>query len=167
MLNKTSHYEGENIFWYWYKVYVRKSRQTSKLFNFLEFVFIDLMTKYFTSPKRIFTLMIATISFFCFLFCLTGTIKEVPDFSQISKSLELTYLWKGLKFAPLSLNNWETFFSHLGKTLYFSAITFSTIGYGDYQPIGFGTMLLAAIEGIVGVLLMSTFLVTLTRKVLR
>jgi hypothetical protein len=50
--------------------------------------------------------------------------------------------------------------------LYFSTITFSTIGYGDLHPIGWAR-LLAGIEGLLGVAIMAVFIVTLSRKFIR
>lgn len=183
MLHKVSAYNGEDLFYYWYKIYERENyRKDCKekykkrtclnkfkgilkyIFQFIEYwfikrLFLDKITGYFTKPKRVFWAIPSTISFFTFLYCLPWcSIKNVP-----TKEV----LWNDLTLAFKSFDNVWLFFEHLGKTLYFSAITFSTIGYGDYHPVGFWTMLLAAIEGIIGVLLMSTFLVTLTRKVLR
>ncbi len=56
--------------------------------------------------------------------------------------------------------------SLLGKAIYYSAITFLTIGYGDYYPLG-ASQWLAGIEGFIGLFLMSYFTVAFVRKVLR
>ena len=56
--------------------------------------------------------------------------------------------------------------SQLESAFYHSAVTFLTIGYGDYFPTGFFRML-SAIEGWVGVFLMSYFTVAFVRKILR
>lgn len=50
--------------------------------------------------------------------------------------------------------------------LYFSAITFFTVGYGDCSPLGL-FKIIAPIEGFVGVFLMSYFTVAFVRKILR
>ena len=52
------------------------------------------------------------------------------------------------------------------KSIYHSAITFLTIGYGDYYPSGW-IRWLSGIEGFVGLFLMSYFTVAFVRKVLR
>jgi Ion channel len=50
--------------------------------------------------------------------------------------------------------------------IYFSSITFSTIGYGDWHPLGFARAL-AASEGLLGVVLVAAFTVVLTRRIIR
>lgn len=54
----------------------------------------------------------------------------------------------------------------VAKSFYFSAITFLTVGYGDFYPVGI-MRLFASIEGYVGVFLMGYFSVAFVRKVLR
>jgi hypothetical protein len=49
------------------------------------------------------------------------------------------------------------------EAIYYSGVTFATIGYGDITPVGLAR-LLAVLEGLAGVTLMSAFLVALTRK---
>jgi len=56
--------------------------------------------------------------------------------------------------------------AYFGKALYFSAITFATIGYGDFSPVDSFARFLAATEGIWGVITISIFVVTLAKKVL-
>ena len=57
-------------------------------------------------------------------------------------------------------------FDKILGNLYFSAITFFTVGYGDCSPLGF-FKILAPIEGFIGVFLMSYFTVAFVRKILR
>lgn len=52
------------------------------------------------------------------------------------------------------------------KSFYHSAITFLTIGYGDYYPSG-SIRWLSSLEGFVGLFLMSYFTVAFVRKILR
>lgn len=49
------------------------------------------------------------------------------------------------------------------NSLYFSAITMTTVGYGDIEPVGYARIW-AAIEGVLGVFLGGAFLIALTRK---
>lgn len=52
------------------------------------------------------------------------------------------------------------------EALYFSAVTFATVGYGDYLPLGW-IRLIAVFESMAGIFLMPLFLVALTRRYLR
>ncbi|MGB3086762.1 MAG: potassium channel family protein [Phycisphaerae bacterium] len=54
----------------------------------------------------------------------------------------------------------------LGESLYFSVVTFTTLGYGDFQPKP-NYRLLAGAEAALGAGLMATFIVCLTRKYMR
>lgn len=54
----------------------------------------------------------------------------------------------------------------LYNCFYFSVMTFTTVGYGDYSPKG-GFKLCAMIEGVLGWLTMALFLVTLGNVWLR
>lgn len=56
--------------------------------------------------------------------------------------------------------------SIVGRSFYHSAITFLTIGYGDFYPYG-AIRWVSGIEGFVGLFLMSYFTVAFVRKVLR
>jgi len=59
------------------------------------------------------------------------------------------------------------FFTTILEGIYFSAVTFLTIGFGDMTPATGFTSFLAAFEGFVGVFLMSYFTVAFVRKILR
>lgn len=53
------------------------------------------------------------------------------------------------------------------SSIYFSIVTFTTLGYGDMQPIGWGTQLLASIEAFVGAFLVALFVFSLGKQVSR
>lgn len=48
-------------------------------------------------------------------------------------------------------------------SLYFSFVTFTTLGYGDYSPIGFARVI-ATFQAVAGLILTSLFMVSLFRK---
>ncbi len=52
------------------------------------------------------------------------------------------------------------------NAIYFSAITFATVGYGDWYPVHWAR-LAAAFEGLSGIFIMSVFTVSFARKIIR
>ena len=54
----------------------------------------------------------------------------------------------------------------LCNAIYFSAITFATVGYGDWYPLHWAR-LAAALEGLSGIFIMSVFTVSFARKIIR
>jgi hypothetical protein len=74
----------------------------------------------------------------------------------------LLYLIPG---ALSCLNGEIPLYERLFQALYFSAVTITSVGYGDIQPCGFAKVI-AAVEGFVGLLIGGAFCVALTRKYL-
>ncbi|MBU2704802.1 pentapeptide repeat-containing protein [Zooshikella marina] len=66
--------------------------------------------------------------------------------------------------------NWEHSFLEnlygLTDCLYFSVVTFTTLGYGDFTPVGL-TRLVAAVEAFTGSFTMALFVVVFVNKILR
>jgi hypothetical protein len=63
---------------------------------------------------------------------------------------------------PMTIRNYGDAFN----PLYFSVITFTTIGYGDYAPLGC-LRWAAGFEGLLGLFLMAIFTVSFARKIIR
>jgi tetratricopeptide (TPR) repeat protein len=64
------------------------------------------------------------------------------------------------------LENSQIFQPSIAKSLYFSVITFSTVGYGDITPVGFNK-LVVMLEALCGMFMISLFIIGLSRKYLR
>lgn len=108
-------------------------------------IVFDKMGLYATSPLRVLFSMIVIYV----LFSLTYTLLPYFDLGSIVNSVGAT---DGLNF--------------LQTSFYHSAITFLTIGYGDYYPTGI-TRGISIVEGWTGLFLMSYFTVAFVRKILR
>lgn len=112
-------------------------------FGFKWLIF-DKMGKYATNPFRVIISVMIIYSIYSILYFILPLIS--------SSSLESSYALKDAH--------------SLSVAFYYSAVTFFTIGFGDYYPMGY-LRVLAAAEGFTGVFLMSYFTVAFVRKILR
>ncbi len=62
--------------------------------------------------------------------------------------------------------NWTTNVGHFLNSLYYSVVTFTTLGYGDITPVG-GSRLVAAIEAFTGSFTLALFVVVFVKKMTR
>ncbi len=116
-------------------------------YYFQKYVF-DFIGHYATAPLRV--LLNMFIAFTCFSILYFVVSEFFPWFGTVATTL------------PSELNHIHEF----GNSFYFSAITFLTVGYGDYFAEGY-LKPFAALEGFTGVFLMSYFTVAFVRKILR
>lgn len=135
-------YANEDLTFVEYMRY--KSKKTSNPFKKIGHFLINIIGKYGTSPFRVFFTMVSIVMLFGLLF------SDMIAFTQIATKYELSQNFNGSV-----------------QGLYFSLITFLTIGYGDISPLNNITALLAGIEGFLGLFLMSYFTVAIVRKTLR
>ena len=78
-------------------------------------------------------------------------------YTAVSIYLLIGYTWAALYcawdvFYPGSIQLGSHAADHQSQLLYFSLVTLSTIGYGDVVPLSGETRMLAALEGVTGVL---------------
>ena len=154
---KNGQYNDEDYAYVHYKRYELASRkqsaiQNAKLPKFmihfsysLKSLIFDKMGLFATSPNRVFLSMIVAIAGFASIYMLF----EFLELGHLINSVDAT--------DQLDV---------VDKSLYHSSITFFTIGYGDYYPTSWNR-LVSAIEGWVGVFMMSYFTVAFVRKILR
>ena len=117
----------------------------SEISYFFRWLVFDKAGLFATAPLRVFISMIVVLTFFSLLYAILPFFVDAAILPSVEHTGEL---------------------SRLGTAFYHSAITFFTIGYGDYFPSGHITWL-SAIEGWAGVFLMSYFTVAFVRKILR
>lgn len=122
--------------------YSRIWKLPSYAFQWLVF---DKVGLYATNPLRVITSMLFGYIFFSILYIILPFFMDAKIVSSLGD--------------PDKLGIFAVSFYH-------SAITFFTIGYGDYYPSGFFRWL-SSLEGFVGLFLMSYFTVAFVRKILR
>jgi len=138
------------------KDFLEKSKNKpffQKIKDYIEYYFalliFDKVGLYATNPIRVLVSMTVIFLFFSFLYILLPVI--FPDTAIVSS------LFENGDIRDLTLTQ---------KAFYHSAITFLTIGYGDYYPTG-AMRWLSGVEGFIGLFLMSYFTVAFVRKILR
>lgn len=125
----------------------KKNKVKIHLNVFFQKLIFDKMGLYATNPLRVWASMLVVYFIFSFLFFILPFIGG----GEIRNGL-----------SPENVEPMHSFF----LSLYYSAITFFTIGYGDYFPYG-AMRWLACAEGFCGVFMMSYFTVAFVRKILR
>lgn len=114
--------------------------------NYLfRWIIFDKMGLYATSPLRVLFSMVVIYIIFSFIYLLMPFFEVGGIINSVGATDGLSYF--------------QTCFYH-------SAITFLTIGYGDYYPTGFSRGI-SIVEGWMGLFLMSYFTVAFVRKILR
>jgi len=111
-------------------------------------------TRYGTSPWRVVATSAAVIVVCAVLYPLTGGIQESAAERTITYTLD----------NPASAPRWFLVLVFF-KSLYFSTVTFATLGYGDIQPVGSVARALAGVEALAGQLLVALLVFVLTRIV--
>jgi uncharacterized protein YjbI with pentapeptide repeats len=112
------------------------------------------LMEYGSSPYRVLAAALLSILVCAVLFPLTGGIMEIQGEQAITYQIE----------DPSDAAPWwigRVFF----KSLYFSVVTFATLGYGDIQPIGAWARFIAGSLSILGSLLSARLVFVLTRIV--
>jgi uncharacterized protein YjbI with pentapeptide repeats len=107
-------------------------------------VIFDLMGQYATNPLRVMISMLVWYSFFSLLAAFIVLVSGGDILASYG----------------------ETTIGVLGRSFYYTAITFLTIGYGDFYPTG-SLRVLSGIVGFSGLFLVAYFTVAFVRKVLR
>ncbi|WP_462281492.1 potassium channel family protein [Salinivirga cyanobacteriivorans] len=154
--NTNGQYESEDLAYVEYRRCIARSRLNNKggginqkvLRGFLyglDRVLLDYTGLYGTSPTRVFATMIMVYV----LFSLGYLAIILGGSGDIVVSVGAQY----------DLSLWS-------KSFYHSAITMLTIGYGDHFPVGIARGL-SAVQGFIGMLLLSYFTVSLVHKILR
>jgi len=113
------------------------------------------LSNYGENPWLVLVWSVGVILLWSWMFFLSGI--NVPgngNYDCISKVEETGYLCNEGAVTD------EGYFTHL----YFSAVTFSTLGYGDYSPVEGFSRFLASVEALIGLILMSLFIATFLRK---
>lgn len=115
---------------------------------------------YGESSWRVVGTSIVVILVWTVFYLFAGGIEETVDSSDsVTHSLDLP-------FGPL-LDSPPELATTIFANLYFSVVTFTTLGYGDVQPSTGAVQLLAGIQSLLGAALIALLVAVLSRRVMR
>jgi hypothetical protein len=145
---------------FYFKKYERLEKKSKNKSNFnLLYYLIGITTKYYTSWERILLSMGVIIGVFFLLYCCFPNLLICKDTQLVSKNLFI------LIFEMYKNSTLDIYFliSKFGNVLYFTIITFTTVGYGDITPLSWMKMAVG-IESFLGIFFTSSFVVSLSRR---
>lgn len=147
---------------YYFKKYERLERKSKNGYGFglLDYL-IEITTKYYTSWERTLVSMMCIILTFFLLYCSFPNLLLCRDTNLSSKNLFV------MIFEMYHNSNIDIYFfiSRFGNALYFTIITFTTVGYGDITPLSWMKMAVS-LETFLGIFFTSSFVVSLSRRFL-
>lgn len=147
---------------YYFKKYERMERKSKNSRNFnLLYYFIGITTKYYTSWERTLLSMGVITTIFFLIYCSFPNLLLCNNVPLSSKSLFIS-IFEMYQNSAFDVN---FLVSKLGNVLYFTIITFTTVGYGDITPLNWMKMAVS-LESFLGVLYTASFVVTLSRRFL-
>jgi len=156
--NATGQYNDEDVSYVWFKRFESKSEflEIKKIpkwkmlydvpMHYFKKLVFDYAGLYATDPFRVMLSMVVTYVLFSLIYVLV--------------------MVTGAGGIVSGLGDDHALLGFVGRGFYHSGITFLTIGYGDFYPMG-AVRWLSNVEGFIGVFLMSYFTVAFVRKILR
>ncbi|MCK5893859.1 MAG: pentapeptide repeat-containing protein [Endozoicomonadaceae bacterium] len=109
---------------------------------------VDLLCGYGERPIRAMVFSAVMVAFCALLYSIIG-VSAGGEIIQVRWELD-----------------WMTNLGNLMKCLYFSIVTFTTLGYGDISPVGYGRAV-AALEAYLGTFVLALYVVIFVKKMTR
>ena len=118
---------------------------------------------YGEKPERVIFSAIAIIIIFAFVFMNFG-IDANPQLDTIPKYNILNELFMGIRYGDLLIRLKDISLEQIKNCLYFSTVTFTTLGLGDFRPVEGWGRIFVGIEAFIGALMMALFVYTFARR---
>ncbi|MCY2926379.1 MAG: potassium channel family protein, partial [Planctomycetota bacterium] len=112
--------------------------------------------------ERVFHAVVAwgvVIVMFALMYCVFG---NMPD-SWLWGAPSRFDLLRTCAQSPVFSHGWSSFWRSLPNCIYFSTVTFATLGYGDLVPLGLAK-LFAALETCLGAVMIALFVLSFARR---
>lgn len=124
--------------------------------------FLSLLYGYGEKPERVVASAALVIVLFAFLFFGFG-IERYP-WDDLPKRNIAQQVWLGITQGDFITRMHNVPWPHFLNCLYFSGVTFTTLGYGDFRPQPGVSRLIAWIEAFIGAFMIALFIFTFARK---
>ena len=125
--------------------------------------FLNALYGYGEKPERVIVSAIAIIIIFAFVFMNFG-IDANPQLDTLPKNNILKELFMGIRYGDLLVRLKDISLEQIKNCLYFSSVTFTTLGLGDFRPVeGWGRIFVGT-EAFIGALMMALFIYTFARR---
>jgi len=125
--------------------------------------FLNSIYGYGEKPERVIVSAITIIIIFAFVFMNFG-IDANPQLDTIPKCNIVKKLFIGVRYGDLLIRLKDISWEQIKNCLYFSTVTFTTLGYGDFRPLEGWSRIFAGTEAFIGALMMALFVYTFARK---
>ncbi len=147
-----------------YKRALREEKH--RVIAFFEWLILDLPSNYLTNPRRILCTSVAIILIFAILYWIGGYYSEycfkIGERSFRSYMLSNGNICVGTIQKPTTGQP----IKDLLNSLYYSIVTFTTLGYGDINPTGL-MKAISSVEALLGALLIATLVSVGVQKITR
>ena len=125
--------------------------------------FLNIIYGYGERPERVIISAIAIIIVFTFVFLNFG-IDANPQLDTIPKCNILKELFIGVRYGDLLIRLKDISWEQIKNCLYFSTVTFTTLGYGDFRPLEGWSRIFAGTEAFIGAFIIALFVYTFARR---
>jgi len=125
--------------------------------------FLNAIYGYGEKPERVIVSAIAIIIIFAFVFMNFG-IDANPQLDTIPKYNILKELFMGIRYGDLLVRLKDISLEQIKNCLYFSTVTFTTLGLGDFLPVESWGRIFVGAEAFIGALMMALFIYTFARR---
>ncbi len=125
--------------------------------------FLNVIYGYGEKPGRVMALAMVIIIIFAFIFMSYGLIDET-NLDTLPKFNILKELFMGIKDGDLSVRLKGVSWEQVEDCLYFSTVTFTTLGIGDFVPIEGQARILVGAEAFIGAFVMALFVYTFAKS---
>lgn len=158
-------YEGESWAFKKEKDMERKSNCHFKtLHKWLWSCFLNAIYGYRERPFRVIVSAIVIIIIFAFIFMNFG-IDANSQLDSLLKYNILKELFMGIRYEDLLIRLKDISLEQIKNCLYFSTVTFTTLGLGDFRPVeGWGRIFVGT-EAFIGAFMMALFVYTFARRI--